>query len=103
MLLNDHGQRLLRVKGLLNVAGSERRHVFQAVHMIFDGSVGTKWGDDEERRSVLVFIGRLGVPELSRRRLQKFLDACCEEAGNQRREVGGAETGVGEEKAGKKR
>jgi G3E family GTPase len=82
MLLNDHGARLIRVKGLLNVRGSARRHVFQAVHMVFDGRPGALWKEGEERRSVLVFIGRLrGAHELSRARLQKFLDACCEDDG----------------------
>jgi len=56
-LLSEKGVDIFRMKGVLSIKGEERRFVFQGVHMLFDGSPGESWGD-EERRNSLVFIGR---------------------------------------------
>ncbi len=57
-LLREHGQDILRSKGILDVKGSPNRHVFQAVHMLLEGGDGKRWEPGETRNSKLVFIGR---------------------------------------------
>jgi G3E family GTPase len=57
-LLATRGPDLFRSKGVLNLADSDRRYVFQGVHMLHDGELGAPWGDGESRRSRMVFIGR---------------------------------------------
>ena len=56
-LLQAHGEDILRMKGVLNLKGDERRYVFHGVHMMFDGRPEQPWGN-AARRSQLVFIGR---------------------------------------------
>jgi G3E family GTPase len=57
-LLAAQGPDILRAKGILSVAGEERRLVFQAVHMILEGDLQRPWRTDEARTSRMVFIGR---------------------------------------------
>ncbi|MEW5856689.1 MAG: GTP-binding protein [Cyanobacteriota bacterium] len=57
-LLQTQGQDIFRMKGILNIAGEERRYVFQGVHMLFEGNPDRAWKPDEERKNELVFIGR---------------------------------------------
>jgi len=57
-LVAAQGARILRAKGIIDVAGDERRMVFQAVHMILEGDWQRPWRAGEPRRSRLVFIGR---------------------------------------------
>ncbi|MBB1517958.1 GTPase [Aquipseudomonas guryensis] len=56
-LLETHGNSLLRYKGVLNVAGEERRMVFQGVLRLYGFDFDSEWGVDEKRESVLVLIG----------------------------------------------
>jgi G3E family GTPase len=56
-LLRENGADIFRMKGIINVAGSSRRFVFQAVHMLFDGTEDREWGSTL-RASDLVFIGK---------------------------------------------
>ncbi|WP_437882587.1 GTPase [Pseudomonas sp. LRF_L74] len=56
-LLEEHGNALLRYKGVLNVAGENRRLVFQGVLRLYGFDWDAEWRDDETRESVLVFIG----------------------------------------------
>ena len=56
-LLERHGNALLRYKGVLNVAGDERRLVFQGVLRLYGFDWDEPWGEGEARQSVLVFIG----------------------------------------------
>jgi G3E family GTPase len=62
-LLATKGVDIFRAKGVLNISGSEARHVFQGVHMLMgfssseDGSIAP-WKQDEVRTNRLVFIGR---------------------------------------------
>jgi G3E family GTPase len=56
-LLRDNGADIFRMKGILNVAGSNRRFVFQGVHMLLDAREDRPWGE-EQRASDLIFIGR---------------------------------------------
>jgi G3E family GTPase len=56
-LLQNHGEDILRMKGVLNIQGDERRYIFHGVHMMFDGRPDRPWGN-APRGSQLVFIGR---------------------------------------------
>ena len=56
-LLQAHGEDILRMKGVLNIKGDERRYIFHGVHMMFDGRPEREWGT-ATRASQLVFIGR---------------------------------------------
>ncbi|HVI31236.1 GTP-binding protein [Phenylobacterium sp.] len=57
-VLQTQGPDILRAKGILDIAGDDRRLVFQAVHMILEGDFQRPWRDGEPRYSRLVFIGR---------------------------------------------
>lgn len=57
-LVEEKGDDLYRMKGVLSVTGSEERYVFQGVHSTLDGCPGKTWGPDEKRVNKLVFIGR---------------------------------------------
>jgi G3E family GTPase len=57
-LLAEFGERVMRMKGILNLRKDPDQFVFQGVHMLFEGRPGRAWADDEERLNRLVFIGR---------------------------------------------
>ncbi len=57
-LLRTQGPNIFRTKGILNMAGEDRRFVFQGVHMIFDGRPDRAWKATETPKNELVFIGR---------------------------------------------
>jgi G3E family GTPase len=57
-LVIERGADLLRAKGIVDLAGSDRRFVFQGVHMMMDTDLAQPWQDGEARESRLVFIGR---------------------------------------------
>ena len=71
-LLTERGPDLFRSKGVLNLAGSERRYVFQGVHMLHDGDMGAPWRQGESRRNRMIFIGR----NLERTGLEASFRAC---------------------------
>ena len=55
-LLEEHGKQLLRYKGVLNIAGEDRRLVFQGVLKLYGFDWDTEWAEGEARESVMVFI-----------------------------------------------
>ena len=57
-LIRENGTAIFRSKGILCLDDSDRRYVFQGVHMVMDSQWGDPWGSDEKRSSKLVFIGR---------------------------------------------
>lgn len=71
-VLMNEGQNILRSKGILNMAGSDKRFVFQAVHMVSEGIYTGPWPAKDQRRSRLVFIGR----KLDEAALQKGFESC---------------------------
>ncbi len=71
-LLGTQGQNILRAKGIMDVAGEDRRLVFQAVHMILEGDLQRPWGEHERRWSRAVFIGR----DLDEAALKAGFEAC---------------------------
>ena len=58
-ILRDKGNDIYRMKGVLAVAGSPQKFVYQGVHMIFDGEFQGNWAPGEARCSKLVFIGKV--------------------------------------------
>jgi G3E family GTPase len=71
-LLQAQGPDILRAKGILDVAGEDRRLVFQAVHMILEGDFQGPWKDGDKRYSRMVFIGR----NLDEAKLKAGFEAC---------------------------
>lgn len=71
-LVRTRGADILRSKGIVDVAGDERRLVFQSVHMLLEGDWQRPWRQGEDRYSRLVFIGR----DLDAQAWQAQFDAC---------------------------
>lgn len=71
-LLARQGPDILRTKGILPVAGEDRRLVIQAVNMMLEGDFTAPWKAGEDRKGKLVFIGR----NLDGPALQAGLDSC---------------------------
>jgi len=57
-LIQNKGADLYRMKGVLNINHSDKRFVYQGVHMLFNGRFGDEWAEGEDRSNKLVFIGR---------------------------------------------
>jgi G3E family GTPase len=57
-MVQVYGQKLMRYKGILHVAGQDHRIVFQGVHMLMGAELGAPWRAGETRESRMVFIGR---------------------------------------------
>ncbi len=80
MLINDFistilqtlGNDIFRMKGVLAIAGSPEKFVYQGVHMIFDGEFQGEWEQGEKRCSKLVFIGK----NLNKEALEKEFKKC---------------------------
>ena len=73
MLLNRHGDAILRVKGLLNVEGSETPVAIHGVSALVHVPTHlSAWPDPADRRSRLVFITRGLAPELIERSMTAF-------------------------------
>jgi hypothetical protein len=67
------GANLFRYKGVLSVAGMEKKFVFQGVGMLFSGSfIDAEWAADEKRECRFVFIGR----DLDKKALMDGFMAC---------------------------
>ncbi|MFM9277494.1 CobW family GTP-binding protein [Paenibacillus jiagnxiensis] len=56
--LVDHGVDTFRYKGVLNIKGTNKRVVFQGIHMLFGAYPDRDWRLDEARVSEFVIIGR---------------------------------------------
>jgi G3E family GTPase len=72
MLLNRHGERILRVKGILALAGEERPVAVHGVqHLVHAPTHLSRW-PSEDHRSRLVFIVEGIEPDLIRRSFSAF-------------------------------
>lgn len=71
-LLQKKGGDIYRMKGVLCVKGTNKRLVFQGVHMLFDAKFDREWQRDENRTNTLVFIGK----NLDRAALTEGFKAC---------------------------
>jgi len=56
-VVNIYGPRMLRYKGVLHMAGTDRKVIFQGVHQLMGSDMGPTWAEDEKRSSKMVFIG----------------------------------------------
>jgi len=56
-IVTEKGVDIYRMKGLIAIAGDEKKYVYHAVHMIYSGAYTEPWGD-EERCCKLMFIGK---------------------------------------------
>ncbi len=57
-ILQVYGPKLMRYKGVISIAGNERRVVLQGVHMLMGTDHGKPWQKGEKRESRIVFIGK---------------------------------------------
>lgn len=78
-LLSTKAVDIFRSKGILAIQGSDEKHVFQGVHMLFSmdssaalGMAHANWASDEKRINKFCFIGR----NLNRDELVNGLKAC---------------------------
>jgi G3E family GTPase len=71
-LLTEFGERIMRMKGILNLRKDPDQFVFQGVHLLFEGRPGRPWAEDEERLNRLVFIGR----DLDREKITQGFMSC---------------------------
>jgi G3E family GTPase len=75
-LVQREGQRLLRMKGVLNFTGEARKFYFHSVHMLLEGKPGKRWEAGAPRTSRFVFIGR----DLDPSALKQGFLSCVDEA-----------------------
>lgn len=71
-IVQVYGPDMLRYKGVLYMHGTNRRVIFQGVHMLMGSDVGKAWEKGEARFSRIVFIGR----RLPREVILKGLEQC---------------------------
>ena len=73
-LLKESGTDIFRMKGVLAISGAPKKFVYQAVHMVFDGSFDddASWRPGEPRICKLVFIGK----DLDKGKLTSDFDGC---------------------------
>ncbi len=71
-LLQENGVNIFRTKGILNIAESNSRFVFQGVHMLVEAREDRPWHPNEPRVTRIIFIGR----NLDRQLLTKGFHAC---------------------------
>lgn len=64
----------LRVKAVLNVAGSDQKFVLQCVHMLRNQGFTRPWAENEKRENRIIFIGRGMQPR--RAKLVEGFKAC---------------------------
>ena len=57
-LLRERGTDLYRMKGIVQLAGSDKRFVFQGVHMLVDAVEDRPFRETEPRRTEMIFIGK---------------------------------------------
>jgi G3E family GTPase len=72
-LIDVYGPRMLRYKGVLLMQDADRKVVFQGVHQLMGSDIGAKWGENEERGSKMVFIGKNLPKEIFIRGLEQCL------------------------------
>jgi G3E family GTPase len=71
-LLQEQGESIYRMKGVVALDGHERKFVMQAVHCMFNGDFGTEWSEQRGRASKLVLIGE----NLDEQALRDGFDSC---------------------------
>ena len=77
-VITEFGDKILRMKGVLNLKSDPDQFLLQGVHWDFEGRPGRAWGAGEERINRLVFIGRT----LDSKRLTEGFEQCFFTAGS---------------------
>ena len=77
-LIGELGDKMLRMKGILNLKGDHDQFLLQGVHWDFEGRPGRPWSADEDRINRLVFIGRA----LDREKIAEGFEGCFYTAGS---------------------
>jgi len=77
-VIGEFGDKILRMKGILNLKGDNDQFLLQGVHWDFEGRPGRAWSADEERINRLVFIGRA----LDRTKITEGFERCFFTAGS---------------------
>jgi G3E family GTPase len=80
MLLNRHGDKVLRVKGILNISGETAPVAIHGVQHLVHNPVHMQAWPDEDRMSRIVFIVDGLDPDLIRRSLAAFNGLCMTQA-----------------------
>lgn len=70
-LTQVYGPDMLRYKGVLYMTGTDRRMIFQGVHMLMAADLGKPWGDQKPTNKI-VFIGR----RLPKKAILQGLETC---------------------------
>lgn len=70
-LTQVYGPDMLRYKGVLYMTGTDRKMIFQGVHMLMAADLGKPWGDTKPSTK-MVFIGR----RLPKRAIMQGLETC---------------------------
>lgn len=76
-LFENHGQDILRGKGFFCFQGEDYRYEFQSVRKSFHSKADRLWQEGDERKSVVVLIGKAGLSQLG---LQATFDKCVAQA-----------------------
>jgi G3E family GTPase len=71
-VIAEFGDRILRMKGILNLKGDNDQFLLQGVHWDFEGRPGRAWPEDAARINRVVFIGR----NLETAKITKGFDDC---------------------------
>ena len=91
-IVNQQGEDVFRMKGIVDVAHAEHKFVYHAVHMLFHGGWDAPWGQGEKRQSKLVFIGK----NLDAKQLAAGFNACLVNDENLKRKADGLRFAVGD-------
>ena len=70
-LTQVYGPDMLRYKGVLYMTGTDRKMIFQGVHMLMAADLGNPWGDTKPSTK-MVFIGR----RLPKKAIMQGLETC---------------------------
>mmetsp|Transcript_16374 Transcript_16374/g.28071 ORF Transcript_16374/g.28071 Transcript_16374/m.28071 type:complete len:434 (+) Transcript_16374:51-1352(+) len=68
-----HPEEIFRAKGVLSIAGDDRKHMLQAVYELYNLVPSVAWLPNEQRVSRIVLIGR----PLDKQALQELFDSTC--------------------------
>ncbi len=71
-VLTDFGENIYRSKGVLNIKGSAKRIVFQAVQQMSEAAPDRLWNLGEQKTTQLVFIGK----DLDGEKLKQGFEGC---------------------------
>jgi len=77
-VIGEFGDKILRMKSILNLKGDGDQFLLQGVHWDFEGRPGRAWSPDEERINRLVFIGRA----LDHKKITEGFEQCFFTAGS---------------------